>query len=197
MESSEKSKKISGEERRNRIIEILSESSEAVSGSKLSKMLNVSRQVIVTDMALLRASTNEIISTNSGYLISKKNEISAGEKRIFKVSHTDEQIEEELSSIVDLGGTILDVFVEHRVYGTISAPLNISNKRDIQNFLSDLKSGVSTPLKNITHNYHYHTITAKNGAVLGEIEAVLKEKGFLIETAEEAKVYEAKNYSLL
>lgn len=197
MESSEKSKKISGEERRNRIIEILSESSEAVSGSTLSKMLNVSRQVIVTDMALLRASTNEIISTNSGYLISKKNEISAGAKRIFKVSHTDEQIEEELSSIVDLGGTILDVFVEHRVYGTISAPLNISNKRDIQNFLSDLKSGVSTPLKNITHNYHYHTITAKNEAVLGEIEAVLKEKGFLIETAEEAKVYEAKNYSLL
>lgn len=192
----EKEKKLSGDERRAEIIKILSLSSEAVSGSKLSKLLNVSRQVIVTDIALLRVTRNDLISTNSGYLLSKSDSRSSC-VRIFKVSHTDEQIEDELSSIVDFGGKILDVFIQHKVYGTLSASLNISCKRDIQNFLCDLKSGVSTPLKNITSNFHYHTVEAKNENVLDEIENMLKQKKYLIETNENATVYESKNYSLV
>jgi len=192
----EKTKKLSGEERRNEIVKILSSSSEAISGSSLAKRLEVSRQVIVTDIALLKANGIDLISTNSGYLLSKS-EQQIGARRIFKVSHTDEQIEEELSSIVDFGGKVVDVFIQHKVYGTISAPLNISSKRDIQNFLADLKSGVSTPLKNITSNFHYHTVEAKSEKVLDEIEDSLKTKGFLLETRENAMVYEAKNYSLL
>jgi len=190
-------KKLTGESRRAEILRILKQSDEAVSGSKLAKEMGVSRQVIVTDMALLRAERNDIISTNSGYVISGKDEEPKGERRIFKVSHTDEQIESELSAIVDLGGTVLDVFIEHKVYGTISAPLNISSKRDIQNFLADLKSGVSTPLKNITGNYHYHTIEAKSEQVLEEIAASLKNMGFLIEVRESAQTYQAKDYSTL
>lgn len=190
-------KKLTGESRRAEILRILKQSDEAVSGSKLAKEMGVSRQVIVTDMALLRAERNDIISTNSGYVISGKDEEPKGERRIFKVSHTDEQIESELSAIVDLGGTVLDVFIEHKVYGTISAPLNISSKRDIQNFLADLKSGVSTPLKNITGNYHYHTIEAKSEQVLEEIAESLKNMGFLIEVRESAQTYQAKDYSTL
>ena len=190
-------KKLTGESRRAEILRILKQSDEAVSGSKLAKEMGVSRQVIVTDMALLRAERNDIISTNSGYVISGKDEEPKGERRIFKVSHTDEQIESELSAIVDLGGTVLDVFIEHKVYGTISAPLNISSKRDIQNFLADLKSGVSTPLKNITGNYHYHTIEAKSEQVLEEIAASLKNMGFLIEVRESTQTYQAKDYSTL
>jgi len=190
-------KKLTGESRRAEILKILKQSDEAVSGSKLAKEMGVSRQVIVTDMALLRAERNDIISTNSGYVISGKDEEPKGERRIFKVSHTDEQIESELSAIVDLGGTVLDVFIEHKVYGTISAPLNISSKRDIQNFLADLKSGVSTPLKNITGNYHYHTIEAKSEQVLEEIAASLKNMGFLIEVRESTQTYQAKDYSTL
>ena len=190
-------KKLTGESRRAEILRILKQSDEAVSGSKLAKELGVSRQVIVTDMALLRAERNDIISTNSGYVISGKDEDTKGERRIFKVTHTDEQIESELSAIVDLGGTVLDVFIEHKVYGTISAPLNISSKRDIQNFLADLKSGVSTPLKNITGNYHYHTIEAKSEQVLEEIASSLKNMGFLIEVRESAQTYQAKDYSTL
>ena len=190
-------KKLTGESRRAEILKILKQSDEAVSGSKLAKEMGVSRQVIVTDMALLRAERNDIISTNSGYVISGKDEEPKGERRIFKVSHTDEQIESELSAIVDLGGTVLDVFIEHKVYGTISAPLNISSKRDIQNFLADLKSGVSTPLKNITGNYHYHTIEAKSEQVLEEIASSLKNMGFLIEVRESTQTYQAKDYSTL
>lgn len=190
-------KKLIGEERRSEILKLLSQSGQALSGSKLAKMLGVSRQVIVTDMALLRAERNDIIATNSGYVISGKAEAARGERRVFKVSHTDEQLESELSAIVDLGGTVLDVFIEHKVYGTISAPLNISSKRDIQNFIADLKSGVSTPLKNITNNFHYHTIEAKNSRVLDEITDALQKKGFLIEVCNSVETYRAKDYGAM
>lgn len=150
--------RISGEERRKKILEILSSAKEPISGNDLAKKLGVSRQVIVTDIALLRTTRPDLISTNSGYILMA----ASLSKKVFKVNHSDEQTEDELTSIVDLGGTILDVFVEHKVYGTISAPLNISSKRDVQRFMDDLRSGVSTPLKNITKGYHYHTIAAKS-----------------------------------
>ena len=177
--------KLSGDERRNKIMEILLAAKEPVPGSELALKLDVSRQVIVTDIAIL------IIATNNGYILLK----SSSTRRIFKVNHTDEQIEEELTCISDLGGTVLDVYIEHKVYGTMSAPLNISSRRDVQNFLNDIKSGVSTPLKNITHGYHYHTVEAKSEEILDEIENSLKKKGFLIESLSEKPIYGAKTYS--
>ncbi len=181
----------SGEERRNKILEILSTKDTPVSGNELSKILSVSRQVIVTDIALLRSTHPDIVATNSGYVLVKGSNF----HRIFKVSHTDEQIEEELTCITDMGGTVLDVYVNHKVYGTISAPLNISSRRDVQKFLDDLKSGVSTPLKNITHGFHYHTVEAKSKQILDEIEQLLKEKGFLISAIQEKPIYSAKKYN--
>ncbi|MCR5495923.1 MAG: transcription repressor NadR [Treponema sp.] len=180
-----------GEVRRLSILEILLNSKEAVSGSELSKRLGVSRQVIVNDIALLRASHPDLIATNSGYLMIK----AASTCRIFKVKHTDEQTEDELNIMVELGGTVLDVYVEHKVYGTISAPLNIKCRRDIENFMEDLKSGVSTPLKNITKGYHYHTVEARSEEILDEIQNKLQERGYLIESVDFKSVYQAKNYS--
>ena len=187
--------KLSGEERRAKILEILKEKGESVSGSQLSRLLDVSRQVIVTDIALLRVSHPELLATNSGYVIMGSEGEGEKCKRIFKVRHTDEQTEEELTLITDRGGTVLDVFIQHKVYGTISAPLHISSKRDVMNFMADLKSGVSTPLKNITHGYHYHTVSARNNDILDEIEKALKEKDFLIEVKDNMAVYPSKNYS--
>lgn len=183
--------KLKSDERRNRILEILASSKEPVSGLQLSKKLDVSRQVIVTDIAILRTNHPELISTNSGYILMQ----SYSNSRIFKVHHSDEQTEEELLCITDLGGCIQDVFVEHRVYGTIKAPLNISCKRDIENFMRDLKSGVSTPLKNVTDGYHYHTVEARSKEILDEIEERLNQKGFLIEVLESPVFYEAKKYN--
>jgi transcriptional regulator of NAD metabolism len=185
------SMRISGEERRKKILEILSSAKEPISGNDLAKKLGVSRQVIVTDIALLRTTRPDLISTNSGYILMT----ASLSKKVFKVNHSDEQTEDELTSIVDLGGTILDVFVEHKVYGTISAPLNISSKRDVQRFMDDLRSGVSTPLKNITKGYHYHTIAAKSPEILDEIENVLREKGYLIEKLDSTTIYMPKSYN--
>ncbi|MCR5607412.1 MAG: transcription repressor NadR [Treponema sp.] len=183
--------KLRGDERRNKILETLQNAKSPISGTQLAELFAVSRQVIVTDIALLRTSHPELLATNSGYVIMGI----SNTRRVFKVKHTDEQTEDELTCITDLGGTVVNVYVEHKVYGTISAPLNISSKRDVMNFIKDLKSGVSSPLKNITHGYHYHTVEARSEGILDEIEEALKEKGYLIEALQNTPVYEAKNYS--
>ena len=167
---------MSGEERRTSILNIICNSKTPISGGKLSKELNVSRQIIVSDIALLRASGYDIISTNRGYVINNPSGISF----IIKVNHTDEQIEDELNTIVDLGGTVVDVFVNHKVYGRISANLNIRSRRNVMEFINGIKSGKSTPLKNITSNYHYHTITAESNDIIELIKEELNNKGYLI-----------------
>ena len=100
--------------------------------------------------------------------------------RVFKVSHTDAQTEDELYSIVDLGGTVVNVMVNHRVYGHMEAPLGISSRLKVKAFIDDIKNGKSSPLKNITSNYHYHTVEADSEKTLDLIEKTLEEKGYLI-----------------
>ena len=104
--------------------------------------------------------------------------------RVFKVKHTDEQLEEELISIVDLGGSVKNVMVNHRVYGHLEAELNITSRRKVMRFLDDIKSGKSSPLKNITSNYHYHTVEADSEGASDMIEEMLAQKGYLIEPVE-------------
>ena len=168
---------MTGSERRQDILKGIRESERPVSGSKLAKTYNVSRQVIVQDIALLRASGYDIISTNRGYVLEGKR----CAERVFKVRHTDDQLEEELCAIVDLGGQVKNVMVNHKVYGHIEAELGITSRRKVKDFLEDIKSGKSTPLKNITSDYHYHTVTADSEETLDIIEEALKKSGFLIE----------------
>ncbi len=182
--------RISGQERREKIIELLKAAESPISGSALAGMLGVSRQVIVTDIALLKKEYADLIATNEGYRLMKSSSL----RRIYKVCHDDGQTEEELNGIVDLGGIVLDVFIEHKIYGTMRAPLSISTRRDVKNFLRDMESGVSSPLKNITHGYHYHTVEAKSEEILDEIGEMLTEKGFLIQMQNDSVVYSPKSY---
>ena len=94
-----------------------------------------------------------------------------------KFFHTSKQIVDELCTIVDLGGTVEDVFVHHKIYGQLQAPLHISSRRDVQLFLEELKSGKSTPLKDVTSGYHYHTVSADSGETLDLIGQELGKKG--------------------
>lgn len=168
---------MTGAERREAIIEQIRESAVPVSGKKLAESYDVSRQVIVQDIALIRAAGHDILSTNRGYIINEPHSVA----RVFKVKHTDEQVEEELNSIVDLGGRMRNVMVNHRVYGHLEAELNISSRRRVTEFLRDLESGKSSPLKNITSGYHYHTVEADSEETLDMIGEMLEEKGFLVE----------------
>ena len=166
---------MNGEERRTKIIDILRNSKAPLSGTALAKQLGVSRQVIVQDMALLRANSHIILSTNQGYVLSDAGSAS----RVFKVIHSDEQVEEELSLIVDCGGRIEDVFVSHKIYDIVKAPMNIRSRLDIRRFMDNLASGKSSLLKNVTGGYHYHTVTADSEEILDYILESLKERGFL------------------
>lgn len=166
---------MSGRERREQIIKILNSSEMPVAGTELAKELGVSRQVIVQDMALIRANGIEVMATNRGYVIQEIKEVS----RVFKVIHTDEQVEEELNLFVDLGGKVEDVFVYHKVYGVIKVPMNIKSRRDVRKYMEGISSGKSTNLMKLTSNYHYHTIISEDEQTLDLIQDELQQKGFL------------------
>ncbi len=168
---------MTGSERRSDIINRIKSSAVPVSGKALAQAYDVSRQVIVQDIALIRASGHDIISTNRGYILNAPHTSS----RIFKVQHTDDELENELCSIVDLGGKIVNVMINHRVYGHMEAVLNINSRRKVMEFMEDIKSGKSSPLKNITSNYHYHKVEADNDETLDMIEEMLRHKGYLVE----------------
>lgn len=164
-----------GQERREQILKILKNRKEPVAGTELARRLQVSRQVIVQDMALIRANGVEILSTNRGYMIQEEKAAS----RVFKVIHTDEQVEEELNLFVDHGGKVEDVFVFHKVYGVIKAGMNIKSRKDVKKYMEDISGGKSTQLKNLTSGYHYHTITAEDEQTLNQIQEELHQRGFL------------------
>lgn len=177
---------MTGEERRMGILNTIRESNAPISGAALAKKYQVSRQVIVQDIALLRAMHYNVYSTPRGYYLTAENPSSAEQNpentcyRVFHVSHTDAQIEDELNTIVDNGGEVLDVFVEHEVYGSIRAELKVRCRRHVRNFLEDISSGKSSPLKNLTSGIHYHTVQGDSKETLDIIEQELKKKGYLL-----------------
>lgn len=166
-----------GAQRREKILDMMRGASAPISGGALGKATGVSRQVVVQDIALLRTEGHPILATARGYILEQPRQA----LRRFKVYHTNEQTEQELNTIVDLGGCVEDVMVNHRIYGKISAPLHIKNRRDVQHFVANLRTGKSSPLLNVTSGYHFHAISADSEEILDEIEAALKEQGFLCE----------------
>lgn len=169
-----------GEQRRGLIQEILMMESEPVSGTALAKRMGVSRQVIVQDIALLRATNKNILSTNKGYMIYGHQDGNALCKRIIAVKHSNEQMREELYTIVDAGARILDVIVEHEVYGQIAVDLFITSRKDVDEFMNKIMKRTTKPLKELTGDIHYHTLEAGNEQILDLVEKELGEKGYLI-----------------
>ena len=166
-----------GETRRKEILRYIASSDRPVSGTKLAEIFQVSRQVIVQDIALLRAADCEILSTNRGYICS-------GTKRavrVLRVCHTEERIEEELNAVVDCGGTVEDVFVQHEIYGELRASLQISSRRQVRQFVDDIRNGKSKPLTEITSGHHCHTVSAESEEVLDMIEDALRKSGIFEE----------------
>ena len=167
---------IEREEREKKILEILRDSETLVSGTYLAEFFDVSRQVIVQDIAILKAKNTDIISTNRGYRL-----LSKGIKKIIKVKHDDSEIRKELNAIVDLGASVEDVFVIHKTYGEIRVKLDIKSRRDVDLLVENINSKLSKPLKNLKDNCHYHTIIAENENIFKEVEDKLKELGILME----------------
>lgn len=164
------------DDRRKEIVNLLLSEAKPISGGELSGRFGVSRQIIVQDISVLKAAGYEILSTHNGYVISRTPLV----QRVFKVCHTTEQTEDELNLIVDLGGTVVDVFVWHKVYGKISAGLNIFSRLHVEQFIEGVRSGKSSELMNVTGGYHYHTVRADSEEILDRIEAALKQGNYIV-----------------
>lgn len=168
-----------GKNRRKLIMDLLYSKKTAISGSDLADRFQVSRQVIVQDIALLRAENHNIVSTNKGYILFPLIE-NQNPKDLIYVSHSLEQTLEEMYTIVDFGGSMLDVFVDHDLYGQIRADLIIQTRKDADEFYLKLKNSQSKPLNALTGKNHYHTICAPTEKILQLIKNELKEKGILL-----------------
>ena len=163
-------------ERRKAIVNLLLSHDTPISGSALSEKFQVSRQIIVQDISILKESGHEILSTHNGYVIKSTNL----KERVFKLRHTTEQTEEELNLIVDFGGTVADVFVWHKVYGQVQAKLNISSRLQVKQFIENVRIGASSELMNITDGYHYHTVRAESEEILDRIAQELEKLGYIV-----------------
>jgi len=168
-----------GKHRREKLIALLQQADTPLSGTDLAKQLGVSRQVIVQDIALLRAVDKNILSTNKGYVLHVPEPEGDRVKRSFAVSHTKEQIQDELYTIVDYGGKVLDVVVEHDIYGQITVDLILRNRLDVDEFVERVEHSKSRPLKVLTDGEHWHTVEADSENVLDKIEEKLRAKGYL------------------
>lgn len=167
-----------GNERREKILSILGQIEGPISGTELAKQLSVSRQVIVQDVALLRAINKNILSTTKGYILYNRDDTKVN--RTFMVAHKSTEIRDELNTIVDNGGKVLDVIVGHDVYGSISVDLIINNRQDVEDFVKAVEKNESVPLMGLTNGVHVHTVEADNIKVLDRIEKDLLKKGYLI-----------------
>ena len=167
-----------GGERRFEILALLEGATEPIPGAEIAARCGVSRQVIVHDIALLRGEGHDIVSTHYGYVLTRSG---GARRRLFKVCHGEAETADELNAIVDLGGTVEDVIVNHRTYGVIEAPLGISSRRDVRRFLAELESGKSTLLSTVTSGYHFHHVSADSDEVLDEVGAELARLGLIAE----------------
>lgn len=168
---------MSSEERRKQLIEILESSTKPIKGSELATELHVSRQVIVQDIALIRAKGYEIIATPQGYIIYTKTNVTEYIK--CKNHINDEEIYDELKIIVDMGGIIKDVIINHPTYGRLKADINISTQRDILSFMENVKNDEFKQLSSLSHHDHIHTIEAPSREIMNDIIDELENKNIL------------------
>lgn len=166
------------EQRRQAIREILQHTDQPVSATVLANRFSVSRQIIVGDIALLRAAGDAISATPRGYVILPE---AAGLICRFACQHSAAGMEEELNAMVDEGCTVLDVIVEHPVYGQLTGSLQLSSRHDVRQFLDRCARSDARPLSDLTGGIHLHTLSCPDEAAAERVRSVLRELGVLLE----------------
>lgn len=167
-------------QRRQEILELLGQNEQPVSASTIANKFHVSRQIIVGDIALLRAANVAISATPRGYVLQDN---AHSDEFVYTIAckHSQEDLLQELYTIVDNGGRLLDVIVEHAVYGQISGQLHIFSRYDADAFIEKLAKYDASPLLNLTNGVHLHTISCQSEEAYNRILTELKSKGFLFE----------------
>lgn len=172
-------KRSSASQRRKKVLECLKRTSNPVTGSELAEQMNVSRQVIVQDISLLKAREHPIIATSQGYIYLSQTKPET-KTRTIACKHTLEETEHELNLIVDCGVTVVNVTVEHALYGEITGSLMIRNRTDVALFISRLEQTGASLLSSLTDGVHLHLLEAPSSDLLDQAVRALKKAGFLL-----------------
>lgn len=173
----EKVNYLSTKERRQAVKQELIKSSAPIKGVELAKMFGVSRQVIVQDMAILKAEGFQVIATPNGY-ISISSDNSGIIKRI-AVKHKLDSLKKELEIFLNNDAKVIDVSVEHPIYGEIKGNLNIGTISEMERFLSNINEKTVEPLSNLTDGIHVHTIEVRREEDYENIMKKLREENLL------------------
>ena len=168
---------MTAQERRAAIWEALVQAAGPLSASALAGRFGVSRQLVVGDIALLRASGADITATARGYVVRRDG---PGVVRQVACCHDAGGMERELLIMVDQGCTVLDVIVEHPVYGQLTGGLHLSSRYDVAQFIR--RSADAPPLCLLTEGVHLHTLSCPDGNAFQRVERELAEAGILLET---------------
>ncbi|MCD8785508.1 transcription repressor NadR [Staphylococcus gallinarum] len=165
--------------RRSQILQLLKSSKQPISGKHLSDKFNVSRQIIVKDISILKSHNHTIHSTSRGYVIEYETQ-GKHFKRIIKCQHTQEQMEEELTIILDNGAMVDDVSIEHPLYGTIKKDLMIESHEDLHQFIQQMEKYQGKMLANLTDGLHLHTISAHTEKILDNAVRDLNDHHYIV-----------------
>ena len=165
-------------QRRAALSDYLSQAAGPVSASVLAARFSVSRQIIVGDVALLRAGGMDIAATPRGYVLPTQ---SVGLVRTLACRHRSDQMEGELNAIVDQGCTVIDVIVEHPIYGQLTGPLQVSNRYEVGQFVARCREHSAAPLSQLTEGIHLHTVSCPNQAAFDRARQALRALGLLLE----------------
>jgi transcriptional regulator of NAD metabolism len=168
---------MNSEQRRAAILDILTRSDKPVSATALAGELAVSRQIIVGDVALLRAAGESVVATARGYVMAHPGE----DRRTVVCCHPPEDMERELNLMVDFGCTVEDVVVEHPVYGQLSGRLDVASRYDVREFARRVAESGSRPLSDLTAGIHTHTLRCPDDRAFEQLLEALREAGFLVE----------------
>jgi uncharacterized protein len=168
----------SGDERRRRILAWMQSHRLPVQGSELAKRFHVSRQCVVQDIAILRANGKEVLATPRGYQL--PGTATRSVQAILACRHTPERTEEELQILVDHGVKILDVTVEHPLYGELRGSLMIESRAEVQDFLRRVRATRAMLLSSLTGGVHLHTVEASREEMITRAKAQLRARGFLL-----------------
>ena len=170
-------------QRREQILQVRKEQKGPVSASTLARRFSVSRQIVVGDIALLRASNVDILATPRGYLLQKKEE-PVGVQFTVACCHSQDDMKKEMYTVVDLGGELVDTVIEHPVYGQLVGSLKVASRFDVDLFLEKLERHKAEPLCRLTGGVHLHTICCQNEEAKQRITQALRENGILFEKEE-------------
>lgn len=173
---------MTSEMRREEILKALKKAHGPITGNQLSQEFGVTRQVVVADIAILRAKGEQIMATPQGYIL-YPGPFSQGVRRTIAARHSDDlkEIEDELKLVVDLGGVVLDVTVEHPLYGEMTGNLQCKTRADVEQFVEKMAESQAEPLLVLSNGLHLHTLEAPDEKTMETILDALEARGYLAE----------------